>query len=479
MFITNDNDNANNCLHSDEHEPILAITATTTTVVNTVNPPSATKHKPNLLHIQLCVASLTCLSTCLDGYLLIFIGYNNSILNRKWNLSATHMLLLEIIYHFTSALGGILSIPTCYFSNQIGMNFNFIFALSTIPSIFILFHTDSYITYIISISHICLSNGHLYNIGTNLIINKFSTHKRGSIFALIYFFNQFGKLIFSIFIFNYSAVLQSGNITLTIHPILFIMFIQIIINMFLLNTYNGASTSYNVLSRIYNTFVQLKFTKNKTDTFDLYRYLIQPICNIFIESPTMHVVLLVVINVSLGIQFFAMVNVFPLLKKPIPAFLTNEIFFSKITHTILLGVFTLVFIVYSLNAKACLLVAFVVNLILNLSIMFDWFNSYWIIHLFRFVWNISYVMNSLYCAEAILKKNRGTNTSFLYMMFKVSCVCEILTVNRVIMVSLFLPIAINVFVLLFDVVVVRKLKVETFMKTCKEIDKEIKELIGE
>jgi hypothetical protein len=47
------------------------------------------------------------------------------------------------------------------------------------------------------------------------------------------------------------------------------------------------------------------------------------------------------------------------------------------------------------------------------------------------------------------------------------------------MVSLFLPIAINVFVLLFDVVVVRKLKVETFMKTCKEIDKEIKELIEE
>ena len=112
MFITNDSDNENNCLHSDEHEherddmfndtqPILAITTTTT--VNTVNPPSATKHKPNLLHIQLCVASLTCLSTCLDGYLLIFIGYNNSILNRKWNLSATHMLLLEIIYHFTGA----------------------------------------------------------------------------------------------------------------------------------------------------------------------------------------------------------------------------------------------------------------------------------------------------------------------------------------------------------------------------------------
>ena len=490
MFITNDSDNENNCLHSDEHvherddssynetQPILPITTT----VNTVNTAStAIKHKPNLLHIQLCVASLTCLSTCLDGYLLIFIGYNNSILNRKWNLSATHMLLLEIIYHFTGALGGILSIPTCYFSNQIGMNFNFIFALSTIPSIFILFHTDSYITYIISISHICLSNGHLYNIGTNLIINKFSTHTRGSIFALIYFFNQFGKLIFSVFIFNYSAVLQSGNITLTIHPILFIMFLQIIINMFLLNTYNNndGSPSYNVLTRIYNTFAQLKFTKNKADTFDLYRYLIQPICNIFIESPPMHGVLLVIMNISLGIQFFAMVNVFPLLKKPIPAFLTNEIFFSKITHTILLGVFTLVFIVYSLNAKACLLVAFVVNLILNLSIMFDWFNSYWIIHLFRFVWNISYVMNSLYCAEAILKKNRGTNTSFLYMMFKVSCVCEILTVNRVIMVSLFLPIAINVFVLLFDVVVVRKLKVETYMKTCKEIDNEIKELTGE
>ena len=108
--------------------------------------------------------------------------------------------------------------------------------------------------------------------------------------------------------------------------------------------------------------------------------------------------------------------------------------------------------------------------------MFDWFDSYWMIHLFRFVWNVSYVMNNIYCAEAILKKNRGTNTSFLYTMFKLSCVVEIVIVNRIIEISLFLPIAINIFLLLFNIVVVNKLQVDTYMKSCQEIDNEIRRL---
>ena len=74
------------------------------------------------------------------------------------------------------------------------------------------------------------------------------------------------------------------------------------------------------------------------------------------------------------------------------------------------------------------------------------------------------------------KKNRGTNTSFLYTMFKLSCVVEIVIVNRIIEISLFLPIAINIFLLLFNIVVVNKLQVDTYMKSCQEIDNEIRRL---
>ena len=111
--------------------------------------------------------------------------------------------------------------------------------------------------------------------------------------------------------------------------------------------------------------------------------------------------------------------------------------------------------------------------------MFNWFDSYWIIHFFRFVWNVSYVMCNLYCAEATLNKNRGTNTSFLYMIFKVSCIIDILIVDKMVELSLFFPIALDVFTLLFDLVLISKLKVETYFKNCQEIDMIIKANINE
>ena len=469
--------------HDNESKPIISISK---------SPPFKFNKSQNKLNLQITIALITCLSTCLDGYMLIFIGYNNSILNRKWNLSQTHLLLIEFVYHITSALGGIISIPTCYFSNQIGMNYNFVFSLSAIPVSLFLFNTNSYFGYLICIGYICLSNGHLYNIGTNLIINKFSVYSRGSIFALIYFLNQVGKLVFAFFIFKYSTILQSGNIAVTIVPIVLLLIFEIIVNYNMLEVYyiNYKNTKMNLTEQINNTNAKkknnmiynliylnfLKFTKNSNEKFNLYKWLFQPIRNIFEQSPPLHGVFLVIINMSLGIQFFAMVNVFPLLRKPIPTFLTNEIFFSKITHTILLGAFTLICLLYTVNAKVILFIAFTINLILNLSIMFDWFDSYWMIHLFRFVWNVSYVMNNIYCAEAILKKNRGTNTSFLYTMFKLSCILEIVIVNRIIEISLFLPIAINIFLLLFNIVVVNKLQVDTYMKSCQEIDDEIRRL---
>lgn len=436
----------------------------------------------NKFYMQITIATLTCLSTCLDGYLLIFIGYNNTILNKKWGLSSSYLLLIEIVYHLSSALGGIASIPTCHFGNKIGMNYNLILSVSAIVSTFCLYKTESYFKYLLTIGFICFCNGHLYNIGTNLIINKFSITQRGGIFALIYFFNQIGKLLFSVFIWKYNSLLVQGKIQITILPILALLLLQFVFNHRLIELYRQKfrHTKMNLIESINAKkgwlMSDLQFRKNN-EAFNLNKWLFEHIVQIFTQSPDSHGVFMVIVNMSLGIQFFAMVNVFPLLKKPIPAFLTNEIFFSKITHTILLGIFTVFAITYCINAKNWLFYALIVNLVLNLSIMFDWFNSYWTTHLFRYVWNVSYVMNNIYCAEAILKKNRGTNTSFLYLMFKISCILEILFVNKIILFSVFLPIAINVFILLFDIVVVTKFEVETYLISVDQIDKQIHRML--
>jgi hypothetical protein len=267
----------------------------------------------------------------------------------------------------------------------------------------------------------------------------------------------------------------------TIIPIIVVFLLQVIANLIMIILYFEKSkisikrekiSHMNYIGKYYSLqlYNYVRFTKDKNENFELYNWLLKCIIDLFIESPKLHEIILVIFNFTLGIQFYGMVTVFPLLKKPIPTIITNEIFFSKIFHTALLGTFTLIFVLYTLNAKICFSIACLISLILNLSIMFNWFDTYWIIHFFRFVWNVSYVMCNLYCAEATLKKNRGTNTSFLYMIFKISCIIDILIVDKMVQMSLFFPIAIDIFTLLFDVVLITKLKVETYFKTCKEID---------
>ena len=440
----------------------------------------------NYFWFKFCVAFITCLSTTLDGYLLILIGYNKTILNKEWNLNENYLIFLEIFFHINGALGGIFSIPTCHYSNRIGLNYNFYLSLLTIPFLILLFYYDNYFIFLISTGIICFTNGHLYNIGTNLIINKFSPNSRGSIFALIFFCNQFGKLLFSYFIYKYNDIIQIGIINVTLVPIILLFLLEIFVNFSMIILYYERDKYYNLIQKekdenyliyIFQIFKKINFYKKKKDPFSMYDYLFKDIENIFMESPELHEIIMDVINFSLGVQFYGMINVFPLLKKPVPTLIKDEIFFSKVFHTILLGIFTLIFVTYTLNAMICLYITFVINLILNLSIIFNWFDSYWIIHLFRLIWNISYVMSNIYCAEAILKKNRGTNTSFLYLIFKFSCIFQMIFVDKIIEKSLFLPIALNIFTLLFDIIIISKLKINTYLVNTKDIDIQINNIL--
>ena len=431
---------------------------------------------------KICISILLCISTCLDGYLLIFIGYNSNILNKKWKLIQDHLSFLEIIYHLFNALGGIISIITCFDSNQIGINHSFILLTLSFFLTIILIFIKSFHGYLIIIAFISLANGHLYNIGTDLIVNKFSPKYRGVIFTIIYFFNQFGKLFFSLFIYVYCNSINSGKISFTIIPLIFLILLGIMFNCLLMFLYyrkyleknNKENLEFNL-----EDFIRfIKFYKIKRSLKVTYKLLIKNIVNIFTEVPEMQGVILASVNFTLGLQLYGMISVFPLLKKPIPTIITNEIFFSKVIHTLLLAIYLLIFIVYTLKTNLCLYISFTINYILNISIIFNLFDTYWIIHLYRFIWNISFIMNNLYCAEATLKKNRGTTTAFMFFTFKLSCIFQIIFVKILIAQSLFLPIFINAVTLLIDLYLISKLKIDTYLKTSKEIDIDISNIIS-
>ena len=185
-----------------------------------------------------------------------------------------------------------------------------------------------------------------------------------------------------------------------------------------------------------------------------------------------HTYKLSILNISLGIQFFSMINVFPHLSDSVYFFsnLVDEIFFSKLIHTILLTTLPMILLSKFAKRKYILFVTFSLNLVLNFFIIFGMFNAILMVHAFRFLWNVSFISINLYTAEAINKKYRNMNTSFMYFIFKVSCLVEIFTIDRLISISIYIPIFFNIILLILDLFVTKNLECESHFLTLEEIE---------
>lgn len=348
---------------------------------------------------------------------------------------------------------------------------------------------------------ICFSNGHLQNICTTMIVKKFSKERRAAVYVLAYFFTQFGKFLFALIIYNYNDSIIQGKLAVTVYPIIILIIAQIVVNLILINSINekikfkqqifinvksdtginSISTSDSSKNNLVNLIENISNT-NKTELRELRETKIKTTLQIFtlpmkqLLCPRLrnHSFNLIFLNLSLGIQFFSMINVFPHLNnKNIFTLLVDEIFFSKTLHTIFLFFLPFLFLWKEVTRKTLLFTTFTLNLFLNFLTVLNLFNSSIFIHMFRFIWNVSFITINLYCAEAITKNLRGVNTSVMYLIFKISCVIEILAIDKFISFSLYLPILFNILIIIGNMFLVSKLDIETHMKSLDEIDEEI------
>jgi hypothetical protein len=330
-----------------------------------------------------------------------------------------------------------------------------------------------------------------------MIVKQFSHKRRASVYGLAYIFTQFGKFLFALIIYNYNDQVMKGQLLITVIPIFILLIGQILINMILISKMNEKAEGDLKENKKklkesqdnkegFTTLIDINIANKihlnvKNDKYDndnsLLGIFIEPISKLFSSKIRSHTFNLICLNMSLGIQFFSMVNVFPHLNnKYIFTFLVEDIFFSKTLHTIFLLFLPFIFLWKDLTRKTLLFTTFTLNLFLNILIVLNLFNASLIIHMFRFVWNVCFITINLYCAEAICKKLRGVNTSVMYLIFKISCAIEILTIDQFISISLYLPIIFNIIILLGNMLLVSRLDIETHMKPLKEIEKEINTL---
>jgi len=232
------------------------------------------------------------------------------------------------------------------------------------------------------------------------------------------------------------------------------------------------NSSNNKKNRINNN----NNTNNNHKKLELSKieYITSTLKAIFAPQIFYHQLSMIFINFSLGIQFFSLINIFPHLNYTYTySVLTEEIFFSKLIHLILLFFFPLIFLVKKLTRKAILLFAFNSNFIINFLILVNCINSTAFVHIFRFVWNICYITINLYNCEAAPFKVRYLNTSIMNLFFKFSCMIEISIIEKLISVNLFLPVVFNLVILLMDNLLVSKLEYETHFKSLEEIKLEL------
>jgi hypothetical protein len=441
---------------------------------------------------------LACLSTFLDGFVLIFLSYNNSILSKEYSWQENSVAYLDIIFHLISALGGLLSTYTTNLSTYNGLLFGLYFSIAAFVASFFLFVVKNFIIYSFIFFIICLSNGHLQNICTTLIVKNFSSFNRPVFYVLAYNFTQFGKFLFACIIMKYNEGILKGNISTTVYPIVLIIFFQIVVNLLLtskkrekilFNEDNKLKNQndfqiHGLLSYLFKNFnyyfpsfsIKLNnenYPNNKSCwIIKLIQVFANPIKELFTNYRS-HIFNLIFLNLSLGIQFFSMINVFPLFNNKNFVLLVDEIFYSKMLHTLFVLPLPFIFMLKFLTRGLLLSITFLFSLFFNILILFNILDSSILIHLFRWVWNICFITISLYCAESIPNKLKGINTSLMYFIFKISCIIEILTIDRFISFSIFVPIFMNIVIIIGDLILINQLKVETHMKSEEEINSEI------
>jgi hypothetical protein len=383
-------------------------------------------------------------------------------------MDSNYITILDIIYHLITTSGCFVSTFTSHNSNKIGLNYAIIFNLMAFLSAMSLLRVESFFQYDLIFSIICISNGHSQNMGINLIVQKFDAHSRAVFYIFTECFSHIGKLIFAWILYNNSEALASGRLSITVFPILALVALQAGANLFLLNAMKEKASVKKKLNDESH-----KVLKTKHGRENSFKEIVgKPLSQMFSSGHRKQSYYLMLLNLTLGLQYYSVTTVFPRLMVHTDADLSEEIFTSKIMHTILAIFLPLLFAFPAVTRKKLLITTLTINFILNLFIVFGFSNSALILHIFRFIWNISFLTLNLYCSE-VPKTIMNFSSSFFYLFYRFGCIVGIFSIVKLISFSIYLPIVINFIIIMMDIVMTRDLSHETHMKPLKEIEAEM------
>jgi hypothetical protein len=444
--------------------------------------------------IKLYAYLLQSISMFIDGYLIIFIAFNSKQEKHTWTETQKYILILS--YHLITAFGGVFAVFTSFRSNKVSLSLSNPLLVLSFCFLFVLITVQNYYSYLVSFFLLCFTNGHLMNTCSNYVIKKFQAKTRACAHISLFSFNQIGQLIFSLITYGLEKTEQMvyQNTTITIIPLFFLIIIQFLFNNSLIyflyfRTKEKEKTnkvkkklllkdkSINFNDNIMNVKNSIEIRLRK----DMAEMLIKPFRMIFVSTKfKYHAFLMVFLNISIGLQFFSMINVFPSeISRHIKSSQNDALGLIvewRIIYSFLLILIAVMSFSQILERKKCLFIIFFINFILSVILVLDFtqtINTPIILNLFRFLWNLSYVITNLYCAEAVSSRLRTMFTSILTLLFKFSCILELGIINQVISIHNSFPLIFNVFILLSQIYMSLRLPLETHHKPVDQINNEL------
>lgn len=480
-----------------------------------------------------CIFILSASSCFLDGFALFFISYNSPIIQKKWNWNKNSVVMLNIIYHLMSGIGALSSTFSCAHGYNQGILYASILSFFTLFFSFPLLFSNSLSIYFISFFLIFLLNGHNQNMCTNLIVEQFNTTVRGSLFALIFFFTQFGRFIFSCIILEDNKDINSGNLFLTIIPILVCISVNFVCLKVLVKILSNSKSflemshisienkinkkgelenvikdeifleekekfydgqKENIIEKkgesqvdVYNSnqieenneliqeisMIGLVFDFNLKINFDFNKLIVNGIKVIYEkEKKRKNFINILFLNISLAIQFFIIVSIYPLISNDntLTINIIDRIILTKVIETLSLLVFPLVFMVKCIGRKDILIFSHLISMFFLFSIIFKLGDVEKSFDSLRFIWICSFIVVNLYTVEACSFNNRGLISGIMTFAYQISCLLTILIGCYTSMINVYYPISICLIMLVLDIFVVSKFVIETNFINVKNIN---------
>lgn len=449
-------------------------------------------------------------SNFLNGYLLSFISLFSSYLKGKFNWTNNEVIMLIIIYHFFTGIGSFFVVFTSHKSNRVGIYYSSMLLLFCMIIILPFAFTFNQLVFNIIFSMLCFTNGHIMKNCKHLLINKSTYYNRGFLFFISITGYLFGEillcLIKSFLIKEKIENFITKGIVYLLIICLFVVIHLLSKEMFYYNTQkkefkkqNNQEKNINQgeINEVYNKnesddidLIQFKNTVQDSFNKDMKEMFIHPFKLLFKNNMKKQVISIWIIQMLTGFQSFCIWNNFQMESELSSYFPTLQyLIIVKFVLSFLLIIFSWLLLYKKLSMSKYLLFIFAMTiggLIILLFIPSNNLNFYSInvstfsFQTFNCMSFLSYILNQLYCEETTIKQVQAIQTSIAYLIFKFSCIIQILVFEiirqkypQILFIKNIICVCfINILIILYNS------SFATFFKRKEDIEKEIENLMN-